>query len=180
MSETNARTDVCSAEATTAGTDSCAIRHDRRDFLRAGLMAVGALATLGVTPDRLSALERRFAVGRRTGDELRYPIPAADGVTIDTPNKVILARVGGVALAFVLECPHRGESVTWQGDRNRFYCPKHRSTFQPNGTLIGGRAERGLDRYALRRDGDELVVDLATKLRSDNAATDWAAAQVTL
>jgi Rieske Fe-S protein len=85
-----------------------------------------------------------------------------------------------VALAFVLECPHRGENVTWQANNNRFFCPKHRSTFQPNGTLIGGRAERGMDRYALRRDGDELVVDSAVKLRSDNAAADWAAAQVTL
>jgi nitrite reductase/ring-hydroxylating ferredoxin subunit len=180
MSETDTPADHCALDASAAGTDACATFGDRREFLRVGLMAVGALATLGVTPAQLSALERRFATGRRDGNELRYPIPAADGVTIDAPNKVIIARVAGVALAFVLECPHRGENVTWQANNNRFFCPKHRSTFQPNGTLIGGRAERGMDRYALRRDGDELVVDSAVKLRSDNAAADWAAAQVTL
>jgi nitrite reductase/ring-hydroxylating ferredoxin subunit len=157
----------------------CGVAGDRRDFLRVGLMAVGALATLGVTPEQLSALERRFATGRRSGAELRFAVPAADGVTIDEANAVIIARVGGVAMAFVLECPHRGTNVTWQANRNRFFCPKHRSTFQPNGALIAGRAERGLDRYAIRRDGAELVVNTASKVRSSDAAA-WTAAQVTL
>jgi nitrite reductase/ring-hydroxylating ferredoxin subunit len=160
-------------------TDDCDALSGRRAFLRAGLMAVGALATLGVTPDQLAALESRFMAGRRNGAELRFPVPTADGATIDEANAVIIARVGGVAMAFVLECPHRGTNVEWQGNRGRFYCPKHRSTFQPNGARIAGRAERGLDRYALRREGNELVVNTATKLRSTDAAA-WAAAQVTL
>lgn len=157
----------------------CAVAGDRREFLRAGLLAVGALAALGVTPEQLSALERRFATGTRRGAELRFPLPSADGATIDEANAVIIARVGGVVMAFVLECPHRGTNVTWQANRNRFFCPKHRSTFQPNGALIAGRAERGLDRYAVRRDGAELVVDTANKVRSTDAAA-WTAAQVTL
>ncbi len=172
----SADTPLDSCETTNS---DCHIAGDRRDFLRAGLMAVGALATLGITPEQLSALERRFATGRREGADLRYPLPASDGATIDEANAVIVARVSGVAIAFVLECPHRGTNVTWQANRSRFYCPKHRSTFQPNGALIGGRAERGLDRYAIRREGDELVVNTATKLRSTNAEA-WTAAQVTL
>lgn len=151
----------------------------RRDFIRIGLMAVGALATLGVTADDLSALESRFVTGIRDGAELRFPLPAADGATIDESHDLIIARVGGVAIAFVLECPHRGTNVQWQGNRSRFFCPKHRSTFQPNGARIAGRAERGMDRYAIRREGNELVVNTSTKLRSTDAAG-WAAAQVTL
>lgn len=174
MSSPDRSPDACSADST-----ACESFGDRRGFLRAGLMAVGALATLGVTPEQLAALEARFATGRRVGAELRFPIPTADGATIDETNKLIIARVAGVAMAFVLECPHRGTDVTWQANRNRFFCPKHRSTFQPNGILIAGRAERGLDRYAIRRDGNELVVDTATKLRSTDTAA-WAAAQVTL
>lgn len=157
----------------------CAANADRRGFIRAGLMAVGALATLGVTPDQLAALEARFATGFRDGAELRFPVPGADGATIDEANDVIIARVAGVAMAFVLECPHRGTNVTWQATRNRFFCPKHRSTFQPDGARIAGRADRGLDRYAIRREGDELVVNTSSKLRSTNAAA-WAAAQITL
>lgn len=83
----------------------------RRDFIRMGLMAVGALATLGVTADDLSALESRFVTGTRNGAELRFPLPTADGATIDASNDLIIARVGGVAIAFVLECPHRGTNV---------------------------------------------------------------------
>jgi nitrite reductase/ring-hydroxylating ferredoxin subunit len=160
-------------------TSECEALNGRRDFIRAGLMAVGALATLGVTPDQLSALDARFVSGRRVGDELRFPLPSADGAIIDEANEVIIARVAGAAMAFVLECPHRGADVEWQPNRNRFYCPKHRSTFQPNGALIGGKANRGLDRYAIRREGDELVVNTSSKLRSSNAAA-WTSAQISL
>lgn len=174
MSAANNANETCDSSAL-----ECEALTGRRAFIRTGLVAVGALAALGVRPEQLAALEARFITGTGDGAELRYPLPSADGATIDEANEVVIARVGGVAIAFVLECPHRGTNVTWQANRNRFFCPKHRSTFQPNGTLIGGRAERGLDRYAIRRDGNELVVNTANKWRSTDAAA-WAAAQVTL
>jgi nitrite reductase/ring-hydroxylating ferredoxin subunit len=158
--------------------EPCAVQ-ERRDFLRLGLMAVGALAALGATPDRLAALERRFATGRRVGSDLRFPLPTADGATVDRTNNLILARFNGEAIAFVLECPHRGENVRWQANNNRFFCPKHESTFQPNGARIQGKAERGMDRYAMRREGNELVVTITEKIRSTNAAA-WMAAAVAL
>ncbi len=159
--------------------DPCGSPSDRRGFLRDGLMAVAALAALGVTADRLEALTRSYATGSADGDELRYPIPSTDGATIDSANDVIVARYEGAVHAFVLECPHRGTDVEWQGDRGRFYCPKHKSTFRPEGSLIAGKAERGLDRYPVRRDGDEVVVDTSQKIRSTNAEA-WAAARFTL
>ncbi len=174
MSESDPRPD----EACETTAESCGL-HDRRDFVRQALMAVGALIALGATPDRLAAMERRYATGRRDGAELRFPLPTADGATVDRSNNLIVARFNGAAIAFVLECPHRGENVRWQADNNRFFCPKHESTFQPDGTRIQGKAERGLDRYAIRREGDELVVDTEQKIRSTNAEA-WAAAQVTL
>ncbi len=158
--------------------ESCAMQ-DRRDFVRHGLLAVGALMALGATPDRLAAMERHFATGLLDGDDLRYPLPTADGATIDRANGVIIARVNGAAMAFVLECPHRGENIRWQANNNRFFCPKHESTFQPDGTYIQGKAERGLDRYAIRREGNELVVTTTQKIRSTNAEA-WGAARVTL
>lgn len=158
--------------------ESCALQ-DRRDFLRQGLMAVGALAALGATPDRLAALEHAFATGRRVGEDLRFPIPTADGATVDRANNLIIARFNGEAIAFVLECPHRGENVRWQANNNRFFCPKHESTFQPNGARIEGKADRGMDRYAIRREGNELVVTTTEKIRSTNTEA-WTAAKVTL
>lgn len=158
--------------------DACALQ-DRRDFLRLGLMAVGALTALGATPDRLAALERAFATGTRQGDDLRFPLPTADGATVDRANNLIIARFNGEAIAFVLECPHRGENVRWQANNNRFFCPKHESTFQPDGARIQGKADRGMDRYAIRREGNELIVTTTQKIRSTNVEA-WTAAKVTL
>lgn len=158
----------------------CASPAGRREFLRHGLMAVAALTALGVSADRLHALSRLEALGVADGDLLRYPLPTSDGATIDAEHDVIVARFEGRVHAFKLECPHRGTDVEWQGDRGRFYCPKHKSTFQPEGTLIGGKAERGLDRYAVRREGNEIVVDTSVTIRSDRDADAWSAAAVTL
>lgn len=164
--------DAC--ETTDAGCDD---GNGRRAFLREGLMALAALTTLGATAERLEALTKVYATGVADGELVRYPVPTADGATIDKANKVIVARYQGAIHAFALECPHRGESVEWQGDRNRFYCPKHKSTFQPEGTLIQGKAERGLDRYPITREGEEVVVDTATTIRSTNAEA-WSSARV--
>lgn len=164
--------DPCDSDAT-----SCADGSGRRAFLKEGLMALAALSALGATAERLEALTKVYATGVVDGRSVRYPLPTADGATIDKANKVIVARYQGAVHAFALECPHRGESVEWQGDRNRFYCPKHKSTFQPEGTLIQGKAERGLDRHPIARDGDDVVVDTSTTIRSTNAAA-WDAAKV--
>ena len=166
-------------ETTECETTECETT-DRRAFLKEGLMAVAALTAVGVTADRLSALTLRRVTGTAIGELLRYPLPTTDGATIDTAHKVILVRYQGVIHAFDRECPHRGTAVEWQGDRGRFYCPKHKSTFQPEGTLIQGKAERNLDRYLVRIDGAEVVVDTATAIRSDRQGETWRAAGAAL
>ncbi|MBX3173761.1 MAG: Rieske (2Fe-2S) protein [Gemmatimonadaceae bacterium] len=149
----------------------------RRAFLRESLMAVAALAAVGVGADRLEAMQRVFLTGERVGDELRFPMPTADGATIDTANRVVIARYQGSVYAFDIECPHRGTDIEWQGENGRFFCPKHKSTFQPEGTLIGGKAERGLDRHPVRRDGDHIVVDTSVTIRSTDPEA-WGSAKL--
>jgi len=151
---------------------------DRRAFLKDGLMAVAALAALGANADKLHAMTLSYATAAREGAILRYPIPAVDGATIDAANDVIIVRFQNSLHAFALECPHRGTNVEWQADRGRFYCPKHKSTFQPEGTFIAGKAERNMDRYPVRIEGAELIVDTAAFVRSDRDAAAWAAAKV--
>lgn len=155
----------------------CDDGNGRRAFLKEGLMALAALTALGASTERLEALSRVYATGTVDGELLRYPVPTADGATIDKANKVIVARFEGAVHAFALECPHRGESVEWQGDRNRFFCPKHKSTFQPQGELIQGKATRGLDRHPITRDGEDVVVDSSVTIRSTDADA-WGAAKV--
>ena len=164
-----------SCDTAADSTSGCEDDTGRRTFLKEGLMALAALTALGATASNLHALTRDYATGRVEGATVRYPVPAADGVTIDSENKVIVARFEGSIYAFGLECPHRGTNVTWQARQNRFYCPKHKSTFQPSGTFIEGKAERGLDRHAITREGDEIVVDTAVLIREPDAAAHAAA-----
>lgn len=152
----------------------------RRAFLKEGLMALAALTAIGATATRLDALARVYATGLATGDTVRYPIPTADGATIDATNKVILVRYAGAVHAFSLLCPHKRNAVEWQPTASRFYCPKHKSTFRPEGTRIQGKAERNLDRHPVRIEGTEVVVDTAVKIRSDQDAAAWDAAQAAL
>lgn len=169
--------DPCDLSPTDCQDSTCEPAAGRRSFLRESLMAVAALAAVGVGADRLEAMQRVFRTGERNGDELRFPLPTADGATIDIANRVVIARYQGSIYAFDVECPHRGTDIEWQGQRGRFFCPKHKSTFQPEGTLIQGKAKRGLDRYRLRRDGDQIVVDTSVAIRSTDAAA-WSAAKV--
>lgn len=161
-------------------TGECEITTGRRGFLKEGLMAVAALTAVAGYAPPLHALARSYYTGTRLGDTLSYPLPAADGATIDAANKVIVVRFQGSAHAFSLECPHRAEPVEWQPNNNRFFCPKHRSTFQPEGTLIGGRAERNMDRFPIKLEDGQLIVDRSTLIKNDDNAEAWAAAAVKL
>ena len=116
----------------------------------------------------------------RASSERRYPLPAADGVTIDRNEQVILVRFQGHVYAFNLACPHENTALRWRQREVRFQCPRHESQYQPDGTFVTGRATRNMDRFAVRRDGGEIVVDLDRLFRSDQQQQDWSAASVEL
>lgn len=46
-------------------------------------------------------------------------------------------------------------------------CPRHESNYPPDGEFISGRATRGVDRFAIRREGKEVAVDLSRVFRED-------------
>lgn len=141
----------------------------RRVFL--GDAAAGAAAVLGI----LASLGSSGASGER-----RYAIPSADGVTIDAGESVIIARVDGAVYAFSLACPHQNTALRWDADRRGFHCPKHHSLFRGDGTLIEGRAKRSMDRFAIRRDAVDVLVDLDRLYQQDTDPGPWAAAVVRL
>lgn len=157
---------------------TCGVDDGRRRFLRDGLMAVAALTAVAGAAAPLEALSRRYADGRVAGTVVTYDVPAQDGATIDRANRIILVRYRGMVHAFNLECPHRGTMVQWQPDNARFYCPKHKSTFQPEGTRIQGKSPRSLDRYQVAAAGGKVTVDTSVVFDADADAAGWAAAGV--
>jgi nitrite reductase/ring-hydroxylating ferredoxin subunit len=156
----------------------CALSTDRRAFLRDGLLAVAALTAIAGSAAPLHALTLDSIVGSlgAGADVLTYPIPATDGATIDKANRLILVRYQGMVHAFSLECPHKGTMLTWEPQNSRFFCPKHKSTFKPEGTRIQGKAPRSLDRYAVRIADGKVLVDRSVEIDSRKDAAGWAAA----
>jgi Rieske Fe-S protein len=117
---------------------------------------------------------------RIAGHQLVYPLPAADSTTIDKDNQVIVVRFAAKAYAFNLACPHQNTALRWHPEDVQFQCPKHHSRYRPDGVFVSGRATRGMDRFAVRREVDNLMVDVDTLYREDENAAAWTAAFVTL
>jgi nitrite reductase/ring-hydroxylating ferredoxin subunit len=156
--------------------------EDRRQFLRhSTALVAGVFAGLGASPDQVSALPVGWGEALdRDQQEAAYPVPAADGATIDRANQLILVRFQNKAYAFALACPHENTAVRWLARDNRFQCPRHESKYQPDGVFTSGRATRNMDRLGIRRDGANLLVNLVTLIRSDKDPAAWNAASVAL
>lgn len=140
---------------------------ERREFVRDMLAA-------------LAALPVSFGAGRGMRTDKAYPIPTDDAVVIDKAESVIIARFQNKAYAFSLACPHQNTALRWLGAKNRFQCPKHESKYQPDGTFIDGRATRSMDRFAVRREGEQLMVNLDMLYEADKDVAEWKAAFVSL
>jgi Rieske Fe-S protein len=154
---------------------------DRRRFLRDVATAVaGIMAALALSPREANALPLALTSALSSqGDEVTYPMPSADGATIDRDNEVILVRWKGAVYAFALSCPHQKTALRWlDAPDTRFQCPKHKSKYQPDGTFISGKATRNMDRYAIRKDRKNVVVNLAQLFRNDKQPAAWGAAMV--
>jgi Rieske Fe-S protein len=132
-----------------------------------------------------TAAEAIYVVSEMTGVDLdpthkAFPIPAGDGVTIDKKTGVILVRFQGKVMAFNLACPHENTALRWKQAVGRFECTKHDSKYSPDGSYIGGRATRNMDRLKIERDGGTVVVDLSNLIKSDAQAAEWKAAVITV
>jgi nitrite reductase/ring-hydroxylating ferredoxin subunit len=159
-------------------------RTSRRRFLGqlsgAALAAAVASELACLEAGALPVLELDGASGQGSPDERTYPLPASDGVTIDRETQVILVRYQNRVYAFSLACPHENTALKWRQNDNRFQCPRHESKYQPDGTFISGRATRNMDRFAIRRADDKVVVDLNAWFRSDQQRAEWESAVLTV
>ncbi|HEX4347157.1 MAG TPA: Rieske 2Fe-2S domain-containing protein [Vicinamibacterales bacterium] len=140
----------------------------RREFLQTSGFGTLAALIAGVALGK-SDLAAQAA-------EKRYPIPAADGVSIDHGASLIVTRATSKVYVFALSCPHENNAVKWVAKEHRFQCTKHDSQYTVEGVHTAGRATRNMDRYVIRRDGDSVVVDLHKWVQSDKDPGGWSAA----
>lgn len=159
----------------TDSNSSCFGCSGRRDFLRtalSGAASIAALSALGPV-NAIAAL-----APRAPGGSVRYALPPADGVSIDSASEVILCRANGEVFAFALSCPHQNTALKAMPKNAGFQCPRHKSKYLPNGTFVSGRATRNMDRLQITRDGAQIVVDPDIAFESDVDPAKWAAAMV--
>jgi nitrite reductase/ring-hydroxylating ferredoxin subunit len=153
----------------------------RRSFLKSSAGCLGgAFALCALLPESLSGLPVVFAEGRGPTAERAFAIPAADSVTVDRTTGLMLVRAAGKVYAFSMTCPHERAAVKWVPKDNRFSCTKHDSKYRADGTYISGRATRGLDRFPIRRDGTNVLINLDAVFRFDKDPDGWQKAVITL
>jgi Rieske Fe-S protein len=173
------------ANAAESACDGCALIA-RRDFLRdAGFMAAGVLVALGAAPARAAAAPIQFVSALSVGEgreEKAYAIPDKDGTQIDKDNGVMITRWQSKVFVFSLACPHQNTMLRWYDKDGAFECPKHHSRFDATGGYVkdSGRATRGLDRYGVRKDGNNVVADLDKLYQEDEDESAWKTAFITL
>ncbi|HEX3274478.1 MAG TPA: Rieske (2Fe-2S) protein [Gemmatimonadales bacterium] len=162
--------------------DGCPHDLARRSFLQGiGFLSLAALTGLGAPlHDALALTPRALRAVGRLGGNPAYPIPAQDGVQIDRDQEVILVRWQNAVYAFNLSCPHQRTALRWNQGADQFQCPKHHSKYRPDGVFVSGRATRGMDRFSVVRQGDQVVVDVGAMHKQDADTAGWEAAVLRL
>ncbi len=165
-------------DAVGSACSGCEIGLRRREFVGNMMAAMMGIAGLSRAMGTISRGMVRPVAG--SADTRTYPIPAADSVSIDRDNQVILVRWEGVMYAFNLSCPHQNTALRWIDRDHSFQCPKHHSRYTPDGEFVSGRATRGMDRLAIRREGGTVVVDLDSMIKQSDDPAAWKTACVHL
>lgn len=156
---------------------------ERRTFVRDGALALTAmLAALGMAPSDAAAAIGRVDAANGSGEEKSYAIPSQDGALIDKENGTILMRWQGKVYVYSLACPHQNTAIRWSDKDAQFECPKHHSRYLGDGQYVkdSGRATRGLDRFAVRREGDNIVANLDRLYQQNEDQAQWISAFITL
>ena len=134
----------------------------RRAVLRTGWKVGGALlfGAAGYTAyEALSPLGTGAAGGK-------IDVGAASNFANGTSTYVAGGRfyvvnAGDQVFALSQKCPHLGCKIPFCDSSGRFECACHGSVFDLGGEYIKGPSPRGMDRYFVKADGDNLVVDTA-------------------
>jgi Rieske Fe-S protein len=142
---------------------------DRREFVRraagavalsplAGLLAGCAALAARVVPVQEGKVHLAFAHYPEL-DTLGGSLKLAPAGFANPVYVLTLARGEHAALSPI--CTHRGCTVDIQG--SRIVCPCHGSTYDREGRVLQGPAERALTRYPTVIDNGVLVIDLRSR-----------------
>jgi cytochrome b6-f complex iron-sulfur subunit len=134
----------------------------RRNFLKMGVGALGALALLEAGGASLLFMKPRSLEGEFGGLVNAGPVdnfPAGSVVEFPDGRFFLVRSAEGGFLAVYHRCTHLGCSVNWEVDQNRFFCPCHASSFDLHGDVENPPAPRALDTFPLQIADGQVIVD---------------------
>jgi cytochrome b6-f complex iron-sulfur subunit len=137
----------------------------RRELLRNGWKLGGALLAAAAGWTMFEAL-RPLASGATKG-----PIKLGntndfqtDTATYVPEGRLYVTNAGGQLFALAQKCPHLGCRVPFCDSSGRFECACHGSIFDLGGEWVAGPSPRGMDRFSITVEGDELFADTAKQI----------------
>lgn len=142
----------------------------RRNFLKMGVAALGALTVLEIGGASLLFLEPRSLEGEfgsvvTAGELDSFP---AGTVTEFPDGRFFLVRAhDGGFLAVYRRCTHLGCTVAWKADENQFFCPCHASSFDFYGNVENPPAPRALDTFPVTIKAGQILVNTSEERNRD-------------
>jgi nitrite reductase/ring-hydroxylating ferredoxin subunit len=132
----------------------------RRDFLRggwklSGALLIGAAAYTGyeaLRPLASSAGGAKITVGTTSSF-------ATGTSTYVSAGRMYIVNANDYLFALSQKCPHLGCHVPYCESSGRFECPCHGSVYDLAGEYITGPSPRGMDRYEVTLEGENVVVN---------------------
>lgn len=138
-------------------------RFNRREFVAVCATGLGILLAgcVSLVTHPVPVVGGRVRLALASFPELSQPDGAIKIQPDAESDPIYVLAIGATAFAAVSPiCTHRGCTVDVHGPR--LVCPCHGSTYDRNGNVLRGPAERSLTRYTVTREGNELLIDLGS------------------
>jgi len=134
----------------------------RRNFLQSALKTFGAIAAIelggaGLLFLRSHTLEGEFG-GIITVGAVEEFIKGSV-VEYEEGNFFLVRNKEGGFLSVYRRCPHLGCTVKWVAEKEKFYCPCHSASFDPNGDFQNQIVTRALDTFPVSVENGMVKVD---------------------
>jgi cytochrome b6-f complex iron-sulfur subunit len=133
---------------------------DRREFVASCAMLSAAFlagcASMVTHPVPVVAGRIQLSLGQYP--ELARPDGAVKLQPAGQEDPIYVLARGGEFVAVSPICTHRGCTVDVQGER--LVCPCHGSTYDREGKVLKGPAQRALTRFRVSRAADTLTIEL--------------------
>jgi len=135
-----------------------------------GFGDVVTVGSIGDIEDKLASKEPFYNAGARTYIQA-YPKADAKKAEKVYDSRLIPGMEAGF-VALYQKCPHLGCRVPWCQSSQWFECPCHGSKYNRVGEKKGGPAPRGMDRFVIAINGNDLIVDTSEPLQGPPIGTD--------